>query len=524
MRFRRISTGVVAALALGIAAPAHAGVADFVKKVFKVAMGGEVSIPLPGPYPLGPTPIVLRSGKLTVTKKGVTVQIKLTALGAPLCTATLSIDAKGVSLDCDADFKFFRAHLGGYLDFDFKNWGVEGSAAFEILGRKIAGAHIELTREGFSAGFTILGIHLSVGPLKPGEIWAAIKKAALAILNPYELAKKAAKVVAAGAKKVAGAVADGAKAVGRGAKAAARKVGSVLSSGARALFGGGGSLMDAVKKLQVAKIAETARKAAEAKKAEEEARERKAKIAAMCEAIAGRIVRDNGLDKAAEAAAKHPAQVFLRMPPFNCNLGEKVESVVRKVRDALAKVGEASEKIQEALKPSRALEEAKSRGLVKFYRCSVVEKKPECADLWPALDPRLRELAAAYAAAPPPKKRTWKRRRVRAIPASHEVPAATKAAEAATQVAEAAAPAPEGRLISPPLPATAILVQGLGFRTKPDIKSPFVFRHDKYIEAGQKVRVTDILGEPGKAGAFCQVKRGGKLGFIRCDGPFFRTP
>jgi hypothetical protein len=37
MRFRRLSTGAVAALALGIAAPspARAGVADFVKKVLQ---------------------------------------------------------------------------------------------------------------------------------------------------------------------------------------------------------------------------------------------------------------------------------------------------------------------------------------------------------------------------------------------------------------------------------------------------------------------------------------------------------
>jgi len=72
------------------------------------------------------------------------------------------------------------------------------------------------------------------------------------------------------------------------------------------------------------------------------------------------------------------------------------------------------------------------------------------------------------------------------------------------------------------LPMTLRLAVGLGFRVKADVKSAFVFPKDKYIEAGQQVKIIDVVGTPGTVGAFCQISRKGKSGFIRCDGASFR--
>src|SRR5262249_27815382 len=151
--------------------------------------------------------------------------------------------------------------------------GITGEARLEVLGHTVSGAKIGISKEGLEANFTILGISLHIGPVTPSEIWSAIKSAAWNIINPYELAKKAAAAVAAGAKKVAGAVADGAKKVAGavadgaeaaydGAKSAAKKVGSFLSSAASSIFGGGIPLGDLVKQ---------AREKLERKKAQEAA-------------------------------------------------------------------------------------------------------------------------------------------------------------------------------------------------------------------------------------------------------------
>jgi hypothetical protein len=490
MRSRSAFFSLCAAALLAAApAPASAGFTDFIKKVFKVAVGGEAVIKLPGAYPLAPTPIVLRNGELRLSKEHAIATIDLTAGGVPLCTATLTLTFQGVALECTADFKVFKARLAGHLDFDLSNWGLEGDAAFTILGHTISGAHIELGGQGLSAIFTILGISLHVGPVTASDIWSAIKTAALNIINPYELAKKAAKAVAHAASAAAGAVADGAKAVASGAASAAKKVGSFLSDAASSIFGGGVSIMDAVREAQAKAAAKHAA----------EARERAAQIKAHCEAIAGMIVRDHGLGKAESFAQSFPGRAMLKN--IGCDLVARVGALVAKVRDSLAKVQDAVAKTTEIAKGVVALAEVKKRGLVAFYQCAQ-KKSGECAELWPHLDANLRALAEKYAAMPAPKKRAWRR------PSGH-APAASGAAA-------------EGQVVAPPLPATFTLVKALGFRVKPDLQADFVFEKNKYIPAGKSVKVVDILGEPGSAGAFCKVERTGKTGFIRCDGPFFR--
>ena len=516
-------------LVLGLAAaplPAHAGFMDFVKKVFKIAKTGSVTIPLKGSYPLGPTPLVLRNGSLTLTKSSATVNIDLTATGVPLCAATLFIDASGVSLDCDADFKVFKAHLGGHLAFDFKSWGLDGTASLEVLGHKLAGVHIEVSQEGVRAVFSLLGAELAVGPVTAGEIWGAIKSAALSVINPYELAKRAAH-----------AVADGARAVAAGAKQVAAKVGSALSSAASSLLNNGG-LRDSIKDILKKKVAEAnAKKAAEARAA-------KAKLDAMCEALAGRIVSDAGLDKAPAAALTDPMAKLMRTPPFNCEVAGKVLVIVTKVRLALAAVSTINAKMVDALKPLKALEEANKLGLVKFYTCAVKKKEAACAGLWPHLDAKMRALAEKLASKPAPQRRTY--RRANGAPASNNVNGAknanaAKAAKTAEPLPEAPAASPSEeeaqvpavkpaakqktatfRMTEGPLPMTLRLAEALGFRTRPSVNAPFVFAKEKYVEALDHVKIVDVVGEPGTPGCFCKVSRKGKLGYIRCDGAFFR--
>src|SRR5262245_11888739 len=128
---------LLAAVALASApAPSSANkVVDFIKKVFKIAAAGEVNIPLPGVYPIPPTPIVLKGGNLKLTKEPAAhVQIDLTVGGIGICTATLSISIQGVSLQCVADFKVFTAKLEGHLAFDLSDWGISGEAGFKVFG------------------------------------------------------------------------------------------------------------------------------------------------------------------------------------------------------------------------------------------------------------------------------------------------------------------------------------------------------------------------------------------------------
>ena len=503
---------LVGAWLLAQSAPAAAGFKDLIKKIFKVAVDGQVTIKLPGAYPVGPTPILLKGGSLTVAKSSVTASIGVTIAGIPLCQATLRIDDTGVSLDCTADFKIFNAHMSGFFEYGFQTWGVEGHAALEIAGFTISGAHIELGNKGVRASFTLLGMTASVGPVTLGEIGSAIKKAALAIINPYELAKRAAKAIAKGAKKVAGAVADGAKAVASGAVHAAKKVGGYLSSAASAVFGGGISMADMVKKLEEKAAAAKAKKEGDRKAA-------LARAKVYCEAMAGRIVKEHGMQKALAFAEKMKGPMRLS----RCDITAEVGGVLKKIENALAAMKNATAQIDKALLPLRALEEAKKRGLVAFYKCAVQTKSAECTGLWPHLDAKMRALAEEYAAKPAPKKREWKRGHRKHTKSSAAQKAGNaRAQSAAQQRAAPATGAPKGRLIAPPLPAKGTLLKGLGFRQKPDLKSAFVFDEDKYIEKGSRVRVTDIVGEPGTPGAFCQVEHSGKPGYIRCDGPYFK--
>jgi hypothetical protein len=499
----RATFSLLTAAAIAVTpASSSAGIADFVKKIFKVAVDKEVTLKLPGVYPLGPTPLVLRSASLTVSTKGVVVSAKLTAAGVPLCTATLSIDSKGAALDCTASFGPFSAHLGGHLSFDFKDWGLDGHAALTILGRTLSGLYVELASTGFRATFSILGIDLSVGPITATDLYGAIKKAALSIIHPWELAKKAAKAVAAGAKRVGSAVAGAAGAAASAAKGAAKKVGRFLSSAASSIFGGGTSIMAQINELRKKKAAEKALREAEAHK----------RLKALCEAKAGKIIHEHGLDKAQSAADDYSMRAMLKA--MGCDLSAEVRRIVAAIRAALKAVENVNAAVHKALLPTHAMEEAKKRGLAGFWRCAVRDKEPTCVELWPHLDRGLQAIAAEHGNKAPLKKKTRRRSRRTRRAASPEKPLLAGQSVQA-DLAEG------GRVIGGELPLKVKLTRGLGFRKAPELSSPFVLPNDRYIEAGRRVKVLRLVGEAGKKGAFCEIEHAKQRGFIRCDGAYF---
>ena len=243
--------------ALMVASPssAHANaLIGVLERVFGIRLPGDprqgVEIPIPGSYPIGPTPLVIgradqaASIKVTIAPNRIVVRAPFTIAGAPLfrCDAEVIVSSEFVSVSCRAKFVVQTAEFtGSYnirnhfweltgradlrvlghtlsaarviinkngvsvttkarfgpvtVDFagkskwDLSDYSLTGSARAEILGKGI-GIDFEIDGRGLWAEFDLLGLRLSVGPINPKRIWDEIVDAVTDYLNPLELGKK----------------------------------------------------------------------------------------------------------------------------------------------------------------------------------------------------------------------------------------------------------------------------------------------------------------------------------------------
>jgi hypothetical protein len=293
--------------AVGVAkAAALTGLRAFFKQVFGIDPPDKdgIEIPIPGVYPLGPTPIVLRGLRVVVARDLVSVVAPMTIAGVPYCDVTLKIRKEGIELSCQASLGVLHADLHGSLDFDFRHWELHGESRQSILGFDLqkalvhidedgvriegawpltpllkvklngssdhalrdlvlrggfeikvfgfgVGAAIEIRPSAVYADLDLFGAHQRLGPLVPAFAHKAIQKAAELIAKPFKLVwegvKEAVHFVGKAAKEVGRQVAKAAAAVASVVGDVAVKAFEGLKQGAEAVLNCARAVFDAAK-------------------------------------------------------------------------------------------------------------------------------------------------------------------------------------------------------------------------------------------------------------------------------------
>ena len=186
---RRLSCfAILLALALAPAA-AHAGAAaDLAKKLLGKAAAQGLS--LPGPIPVGSTPLQLAQIKVNIPQGQdvVLVAADLLFAGPKICRATLTISAGGIGIDCSMSLLGTSIQGGGTLDVVKKTYSLSASYALEVLGITLAGASFSLSPAGLKLTASYYGLDVSVGPVHSlAQLAGDISSRVAELLNPIRL-------------------------------------------------------------------------------------------------------------------------------------------------------------------------------------------------------------------------------------------------------------------------------------------------------------------------------------------------
>lgn len=239
--------GVALLLVLGCVgsqAFAESPVITAAKRLFGTVLADGILLP---PIPLNPIPIILTAPKIKLQGNAViaTSPVTIESL-SNVCDATVTINDQGIAIECAVNNSLLSL-AGGKLkassDYAFKNPVLEGEASVTVAGVNLTKQTVRLEKAGFTASFYVLGVGLTVGPVRNlKDLAEEIKKAALRLLNPLKLAYAVAQGAIQAAQKLEQALQNGVSAAAawlEGAGAALLSVGSwaagVFASVAKAL-------------------------------------------------------------------------------------------------------------------------------------------------------------------------------------------------------------------------------------------------------------------------------------------------